>query len=381
MRYKPLMIGALLSLVLIAVTVFVAVSGKDNSSRDDISALAVTANEAENLMRSGDTQAAEEKIAALRQDAQAATALKTTKSSIGLWIVCGLGVIIVNVSIIYTWVSIIKPFHKLEAYTEKLAAGEFDVSLDYERSNYFGKFTWAFDSMRREIIKARSCEREAMENNKTVIASLSHDLKTPVASISAYSEALVNGLYSSTEEMYSYLDVISKKCEEIAKITGDMITHSIGELGALKMNPTSFDLAQLIEKTVRESSVNGDIKFEKPMFPVAVCADKNRFSQLIGNLIGNAQKYAGGKMDISITKQNDLFSVHFRDYGQGIPSGDLPFVFDKFYRGSNTSDKSGSGLGLYIVKYIAQQSGGDAFIENKEPGLEVTVTIPEEKKN
>ncbi|MBQ8121256.1 MAG: sensor histidine kinase, partial [Ruminococcus sp.] len=69
---------------------------------------------------------------------------------------------------------------------------------------------------------------------------------------------------------------------------------------------------------------------------------------------------------------------HFRDYGQGIPDSELPFVLDKFYRGSNTDGKSGSGLGLYIVKYIAQQSGGDVVLENKDKGLEVTVTIPQD---
>ena len=95
------------------------------------------------------------------------------------------------ICIVFIWISVIKPFHKLERFADSLAAGEFDEALDYQRTNYFGKFTWAFDSMRREIIKARSCEREAIENNKTVIASLSHDLKTPVASISAYSEARV----------------------------------------------------------------------------------------------------------------------------------------------------------------------------------------------
>lgn len=382
MKIKPFIIGALLSLVVVLTALAVVlVSRPDRHEPETEARIAVTAGEAEALISSGDTQKASQKLAQIKADAQTIKSERKQNSNAGIWIVCIAAVIIVNGCIVYIWFSIIKPFNKLERFADKLARGEFDEPLDYERDNYFGKFTWAFDNMRREIIKARSCEKEAMENNKTVIASLSHDLKTPVASISAYSEALVNGLYSSTEEMYSYLDVISKKCEEIAKITGDMITHSIGELGALKMTPTSFDLAQLIEKTVGESSVSGDVRFEKPLFAVPVCADKNRLGQLIGNLIGNAQKYGGGKMDISVTKKDHMFAVHFRDYGQGIPDSDLPFVLDKFYRGSNTQDKSGSGLGLYIVKYIAQQSGGDVVLENKQPGLEVTVTIPENKPN
>lgn len=77
---------------------------------------------------------------------------------------------------------------KIAGFAENIAQGNFDVPLKYERCNYFGAFTWAFDSMRKEIIKARAAEREAVENNKTVIATLSHDIKTPVASIRAYAE-------------------------------------------------------------------------------------------------------------------------------------------------------------------------------------------------
>ncbi len=379
MRAKPFIIGALLSLVVIAAALAVAAASRaDKYEPQAEGSYAVTAGEIENLINAGDTQAAVLKAQQLKADARLAKNSRREGSNVGIWIVCAVAVVIVNGCIAYIYFSILKPFRRLEKFADKIALGDFSEALDIERGNYFGKFTWAFDSMRREIIKSRSCEREALENNKTVIASLSHDLKTPVASISAYSEALVNGLYSSTEEMYSYLDVISKKCEEIAKITGDMITHSIGELGALKMEPTHFDLVQLLESAVSESSVGGDIHFEKPLFTAPVCADENRLKQLVGNLIGNAQKYAGGKMDITLTKKSRMFAVHFRDYGQGIPDSELPFVLDKFYRGSNTDGKSGSGLGLYIVKYIAQQSGGDVVLENRDKGLEVTVTIPQD---
>lgn len=379
MRAKPFIIGALLSLVVIAAALAVAAASRaDKYEPQAEGSYAVTAGEIENLINAGDTQAAVLKAQQLKADARLAKNSRREGSNVGIWIVCAVAVVIVNGCIAYIYFSILKPFRRLEKFADKIALGDFSEALDIERGNYFGKFTWAFDSMRREIIKSRSCEREALENNKTVIASLSHDLKTPVASISAYSEALVNGLYSSTEEMYSYLDVISKKCEEIAKITGDMITHSIGELGALKMEPTHFDLVQLLESAVSESSVGGDIHFEKPLFTAPVCADENRLKQLVGNLIGNAQKYAGGKMDITLTKKSRMFAVHFRDYGQGIPDSELPFVLDKFYRGSNTDGKSGSGLGLYIVKYIAQQSGGNVVLENRDKGLEVTVTIPQD---
>ncbi len=366
----------LLSIALI-VTVLLSYTGNDKYEPDRQAAVAVGANEVYNLINKGDIKSASERAKLLSAEAAPKDNVKQTDSKIWLWVVCGVGIVCVNTVIAYVWLSIIKPFHKLERYAQDIAAGNFENALDFERSNYFGRFTWAFDSMRREIIKARSCEREAIENNKTVIASLSHDLKTPVASISAYSEALVNGLYSDTEEMYSYLDVISKKCGEISKITGDMLVHAVSELDALKMIPQPLELSALMETTVKETGAKDTICFEKPMFPVNVCVDKNRFSQLIGNIIGNAQKYADGKMTISVTKEKGYYALHFRDMGNGIANEDMPFVFDKFYRGGNAGDKSGSGLGLYIVKYIAEQSGGDVFAENKAPGLEITVTVPE----
>ena len=376
MRYKPFLVGLLLSLLLVGCTLALSLTG-DKYKPTSESEMAVTANEIDRLIRSGDTQAASQKA---QQLVNAANSAKSEDSSAGLWILCIAAVAVVNICIVFIWISVIKPFHKLERFADSLAAGEFDEALDYQRTNYFGKFTWAFDSMRREIIKARACERAAIDNNKTVIASLSHDLKTPVASISAYSEALVNGLYSNTEEMYSYLDVISSKCAEVAKLTNDMITHSIGELGALKMEPSSIDLCELIEMLVRETAAT-DVRFERPMFPVRVYADRSRLTQLFGNLIANAQKYAGTQIDISITKKDRDFTVSVRDYGSGIPDDELPFVFDKFYRGSSSQGIEGSGLGLYIVKYVAQRSGGDVIISNAEPGTKAEVILPEEKMN
>ena len=117
------------------------------------------------------------------------------------------------------------------------------------------------------------------------------------------------------------------------------------------------------------------------MFPVRVYADRSRLTQLFGNLIANAQKYAGTQIDISITKKDRDFTVSVRDYGSGISDDELPFVFDKFYRGSGSQGIEGSGLGLYIVKYVAQRSGGDVIISNAEPGTKAEVILPEEKMN
>ena len=74
-----------------------------------------------------------------------------------------------------------------------------------------------------------------------------------------------------------------------------------------------------------------------------------------------------------------MAEIHFRDYGRGVPDKDMPFIFDKFYRGSNSRQQSGAGLGLYIVRYIAEQSGGSVSCRNTDNGFEVTVSLPLKK--
>ncbi len=126
-------------------------------------------------------------------------------------IMSGISILFLFVVFGYIYKAILCPFEKMKKFAEKVAQGNFDIPLNYERSNYFGEFTWAFDSMRREITKARACEKEAIDNNKTVIATLSHDIKTPIASIRAYAEGLEANLDTSIEKRYQYLAVLIKK--------------------------------------------------------------------------------------------------------------------------------------------------------------------------
>lgn len=333
---------------------------------------AVSANEIEQLIINGETDLAAKRAGELKT-ALAATPDVPKAENGELWLIFGASVIIIIGAFAYIWFAILRPFKKLEEYAENIAAGNFDIPLNYERANYFGKFTWAFDSMRREIIKARACEKEVIENNKTVIATLSHDIKTPIASIRAYTEGLEAGLDKTPEKRQKYLSVIMNKCDEVARLTNDMFLHSLSDLDKLKMNPEVFDLWNFVQTIAGEYT---DAFLKEPRLSVSVNADKNRLSQIMGNIITNAGKYAKTKTDISLSRENDSVNIHFRDYGEGIPDEDIPFIFNKFYRGKNCGGEQGSGLGLYIVKYVAEQSGGTASLKNCDKGLEVTITLP-----
>ena len=334
----------------------------------------VLLNEIAQLAEQGKGSDAAAKAAELRTQLQQAPDVKPDRR---IPLMCGICLLFLGGVTGYCCLAVIRPFEKLSRFADEIASGNFDLPLNYERTNYFGKFTWSFDRMRREISSARACEKAAIENNKTVIASLSHDIKTPVASVRAYAEALDMGMAQTPEQQAEYLNMIQRKCDEITKLTDDMLLHALSDLGRLRMQPEQFDLAALVSETAGALSAGRpDIRFEKPLFAAAVYADPVRTAQILENLIHNARKYAKTDIRIRITREADFITLHVCDSGGGIPDADMPFIFEQFYRGSNAGTEPGAGLGLYIVKYIAEQSGGGVTLQNENGGLHVMVSLP-----
>lgn len=290
-----------------------------------------------------------------------------------LWAIYGISVAFLIIVFAYVYFKIIRPFDVLNDYASEVAKGNLDLPLDYKRTNFFGAFTWAFDHMRREIIKARSCEKEAINNNKTVIATLSHDIKTPIASIRAYSEALQANMDSNAERRERYLSVIMRKCDEVTALTNDLFLHSLSDLDKLQIKKEKIAIKPLIEKTVNEMSVEcSDLKISGNVISAELEVDQNRFVQVLENIINNAKKYAPDTPVRLWTEKNEKnYEIHIKDGGKGIPDEDMPFVLEKFYRGKNVGNNQGSGLGLYIVNYVMKQMNGEISLENKNDGLEV----------
>ncbi|MBD5113675.1 MAG: HAMP domain-containing histidine kinase [Ruminococcaceae bacterium] len=360
---------------LIAVITGVLFFSEKAYNTDDVKTEQILAvNEIQQLAEKGDINSVKEKTDELKESIRLGSS--NEKSGFKTLIAGGACIVVLGTVFLYLYFAILKPFEKLKGFAERIAEGNFDLPLNYGRSNYFGAFTWAFDSMRKEITKARACEKEAAENNKTVIATLSHDIKTPIASIRAYAEGLEANMDGTAEKRQKYISVIMSKCDEVSKLTDDLFLHSVSDLDRLKITPERIELTEFFEKAVKEiGAERGDVHYEKPDFKAVVLIDKNRLMQLTENLINNSRKYAESDIDIFLSKSEDIVRIHFRDYGNGIPDEDMPFIYGKFYRGKNCGDKQGSGLGLYIVKYIAEKSGGKVMLCNHSDGLEAVVEM------
>lgn len=375
MKKKLILLTVLFSLAVVLLSGGLYLLARSVDTEDENSKYIVDLNEISRLNAGGDHQMANEKIYALQENMRKKENYKNVTNAIP--ILGGVSVLYFVTVFGYVYFAILRPFEKMKDFAAKISLGNFDIPLQYERSNYFGEFTWAFDSMRNEITKSRASEKEAIENNKTVIATLSHDIKTPIASIRAYAEGLSANMDSSYEKREKYLSVIRKKCDEVSHLTNDLFLHSISDLDKLKLTPGRIEICAFTESVIHEiSAEQEDVIFQKPDFTVFVNADKNRFTQLCENLINNARKYAKTDIEVFFTREDENIVLHFRDYGEGIPDENMPFIFDKFYRGNNCDSEQGSGLGLYIVKYIAEKMGGKVILQNRDSGLEVRVMLP-----
>lgn len=373
---KIRLIGIMMSFAAIIIIITGIFYYSKHNNPDDLKAEQLVAlNEIEQLAMNGELEKMSEKADELKEN------LKLTKLESGnnseLIIICVICIAFMAGMLVYIYFSILRPFNKMKKFAFKISGGNFEIPLNYERSNYFGEFTWAFDSMRREITKARACEHEAIENNKTVIATLSHDIKTPIASIRAYAEGLEANMDSTAEKRQRYIGIIISKCDEVSKLTNDLFLHSLADLDKLKINAERLEICEFIENCTDElSAEKNDIFFGTTDFPSVVYADKKRLTQIVENIVNNARKYAKSHIDVSIIRSEGSVEIHFRDYGGGIPDEDMPFIFDKFYRGRNSENEQGSGLGLYIVKYITEQMNGKVYLHNHNDGLEAIISLP-----
>ena len=174
---------------------------KQTESQDREAEQSITINEIEQLVQAGQYDEAVQKAADLKEFIRLPESRQN--NHIKLIILCFISLIYLLA--VYVYFSILRPFDKLKKFSSNIAQGNFNLPLNYECSNYFGEFTLAFDSMYQKITRARSCEPEAIENNKTVIATLSRDIKTPISSIRAYAEGLEANLDSTPEKRAKYL--------------------------------------------------------------------------------------------------------------------------------------------------------------------------------
>lgn len=262
---------------------------------------------------------------------------------------------------VYFYMGYVRPFHKLKNFAGEVARGNLDMPLSMTKSNYFGVFTESFDIMREELRRAKENEYKANVSKKELVAELSHDIKTPIATIKAACEVIevksaksegIGGL-----ELHDKVQLIEKKADVVEQLINNMFHATLEELEVLKVEPQE-ELSTCIDEMFKELQVYGNIHIENQIPHCILWMDKLRMVQVIDNIVNNAMKYAKTDVHISYSQRDNGILIRIKDDGPGVPEEDLAKVSEKFYRGSNVAGENGSGLGLYLTKMFMEKMEG-----------------------
>ncbi len=303
-----------------------------------------------------------------------------------IWIIVGISLIgcllflvLVIASNSYFVQSIVDPILKINTIAKEIAAGRYGVRLQKTYDDEIGELCDTINYMSDEINRA-----ERMKND--FISSVSHELRTPLTAIGGWSETLLAGGGEDPEEVMQGLTIIQKEAGRLTRMVEELLDFARIESGRMKLEIEMFDMSielyeavYMYENLLKKSGIqlNYDEDVEANYF---INGDRHRMKQVFLNILDNAAKYGGDgkRIDITLKRDGGNIVASVRDYGQGIPEAELPFVKEKFYKGS--SKQRGSGIGLAVTDEIVAMHGGTLDIASTVgEGTTVTITLPSAK--
>ena len=273
------------------------------------------------------------------------------------------------------WYLYVRPFNKLKFFAANVSKGNFDIPLNMTKHNYFGAFTESFDRMREELKLSNEREAAANRSKQELVAELSHDIKTPVATIKATCEVME--LKYKDGDIKDKVDVIKSKADSVEHLVDNLLRASLEEIDELKVNARE-ESSLIIDEIIKDLRFYGTIEQNGSVPECLIMADRLRLEQVIDNIAGNSFKYAGTELEIEYKADGQNVHVIFSDRGPGVPEEELMMLTSKFYRGSAASEsgKDGRGLGLYLASRFMEKMGGGLEIRNREGGgLTVEIVI------
>ena len=282
----------------------------------------------------------------------------------------------------YIQKNMVGPFRKMEEFAGYVAEGKLDQPLLMDKNNLFGAFTESFDIMREELRASRQREVELQRRERELVASLSHDLKTPVTGIKVTCELLKARLAAGTDkasdlsDFSEKVDGIYQKAGEIDALVSDLFSSAMADLDELKVSCTEESVG-VLDGILRKYDDRGLVTTAQPP-QVLIRVDVKRLSQVIGNIVSNSYKYANTKIEVSYRVVDEYLEMNIRDFGPGVPEDEKDLITNKFYRGKQWADskEEGSGLGLYIAKMLMEKMDGELIATGPGEGLMITLMIP-----
>lgn len=288
---------------------------------------------------------------------------------------------------------VFKPMEQLKQGFDEIAKGNYQVSIEPEVENEFTQLIYAFNEMASKLQASERSNQEYEKNRKTLVANISHDLKTPITSIQGYLEVILEGCVGEPEKIKRYLETIYSNTAYMNKLIDDLFLFSKLDLDKVAMNYEVLSIGAYLDDLATELK----FEFEERQFKFfyqnrtdrdyAVTIDGKRVYQGIRNIIDNAMKY-GPEQDLKVTMelyvQEDDICIDIADNGPGIPEEQLPHIFNRFYRldTERSKDFTSTGLGLAIAKELIEAQGGTISAASTDrAGSRFTIKLPISKSS
>ncbi len=280
--------------------------------------------------------------------------------------------------LLYIRSKIVRPFNRIRDYPVELSKGHLTKPLKEEKSKHFGRFVWGLDMLRERLEDNKQKELDHARTEKTMLLSLSHDIKTPLSAIKLSAQALSKGIYKDTEKQKQTALGISSNADEIERYVAEIIRNAEHDFMTFDVQDSQFYLSTAVDKT--ESYYRDKLSVLGTEFTVGEYADcllrgdPERMQEVLQNIIENAVKYGDGKrISLSFSEEEDCRLITVSNTGCSLPESELDTIFESFRRGSNSGSQPGSGLGLYICRRLMNEMGGEVFAETEGDLMKITI--------
>ena len=294
----------------------------------------------------------------------------------------------------YVSKSIITPIRALSHATAKISEGDLNWSASdgSSRRDELGELARSFEQMRLSLIEARTKQRQYEQNRQELVASISHDLKTPLTSIRGYVKGIQDGVANNEQKLERYLNIIEQTAERMDRLIDELLLYSKLDLQRQPLHVEPVELVSFFHDCTEELSYRyqlygeaGEINLQTDRQGRYVAlADRDQLKRAVVNLVDNSIKYSDKrykKIEIHLQDKGSELLVEIKDNGQGIEQQQLPYIFESFYRAdpSRSSKAGGSGLGLSIVRKIIEAHGGRVWASSSlHEGTSLYFTLKKE---
>lgn len=271
--------------------------------------------------------------------------------------------------------TIARPVRDLTAATQAVAQGELGRQVAVRTADEVGELATSFNKMSRDLAQATALRRR-------MTADIAHDLRTPLSALLGYAEALNEGKFQGSPEIYG---VLYQESQHLQRLVDDLHMLSLADAGELHLQPQPTAPQALLERVARAHAAQATaqditLKVDPSTTPLpALQVDPERIVQVLGNLIRNALRHTppGGNVTLSAAQAGNNVQLRVRDTGMGIAPEDLPHIWERLYRADRARSQEGSGLGLAISRSIVEAHGGVVAVQSQPgQGSTFTMTLP-----